>query len=160
VLAVGYHEAKNPQALPLRPLGRLQRNANRRNFTPVPSTAGPSYVVLKTRYRGTGPTTAVDVAMPVGARVLSPVTGRVRSVRQYLLYGAWVDYRVEIVVRRADLVVVAIHLRTVAVRRGARVVAGVTPIGRPRLLDYRSDIDEFVGPGVPHVHIEVKARRS
>jgi hypothetical protein len=160
VRAVGYHEAKSPEALTLQPLGRLIHNDNRDGFKKSPATAGPDFVILASRLRGTTATTAVDVAMPADAVVLSPITGRVKRVQHYRLYKYWDDIRVEITPGRgSDLVVVAIHLTNVTVERGSQVVAGVTPLGNPRPLEASADIEEFAGRSIPHVHLEVKRVR-
>ncbi|HXF56571.1 MAG TPA: M23 family metallopeptidase [Actinomycetota bacterium] len=159
VLGVGYHQAKSPLSLPLRPLGRAVRNDNREDYRAPRATAGPNYIVLVSRQRGTAPTSAVDVAVGRREPVRAPVSGMVREVRQYLLYGLYPDLRVELDPRDGSgLIVVIIHLTKVQVREGQRVVAGETPIGFARVLPDRSYINDYVGEGVPHVHIEVKER--
>lgn len=159
VLGVGYHQAKSPLSLPLHPLGRVVRNDNRENYRAPRATAGPNYIVLVSRQRGTAPTSAVDVAVGRREPVRAPVSGVVREVREYLLYGVYPDLRVELDPRDGSgLIVVLIHLTKVRVREGQRVVAGETPIGFARVLPDRSYINDYVGEGVPHVHIEVKER--
>jgi murein DD-endopeptidase MepM/ murein hydrolase activator NlpD len=157
VLGIGYHQAKSPLSLPLHPLGRVVRNDNRRNYRAPRATPGPNYIVLVSRLRGTPPTSAVDVAVRRREPVRAPVSGVVREVRAYRLYGLYPDVRVEIDPRDGSgLIVVVIHLTRVRVREGQRVVAGETPIGFARVLPDRSYINDYVGEGVPHVHIEVK----
>lgn len=158
-LGIGYHQAKSPLSLPLRPLGRVVRNDNRENYRAPRATPGPNYIVLVSRQRGTAPTSAVDVAVGRREPVRAPVSGVVREVREYLLYGVYPDLRVELDPRDGSgLIVVIIHLTKVRVREGQRVVAGETPIGFARVLPTRSYINDYVGRGVPHVHIEVKER--
>jgi hypothetical protein len=154
---IGYHEAATSDALSLTPLGRCVENANKGRMRTPKAVPGPDYVILKTRYRRKGPTTAVDVAMPKRATVVAPVSGTVVKVMAYTLYKYWLDFRIEI--RPAGsprLRVVMIHLTDLRVHRGSVLVAGVTPIGHPRVFGFRSDINDYVGEGVPHVHVEVK----
>jgi hypothetical protein len=157
LLGIGYHEASLAGGLSLTPLGRCVDNANTARFRIPAPTAGPDYVILQSRHRRQGPTTAADVAMSRGSMAVAPISGTVVRVTLYRLYKYWLDYRVEISpggTRR--LRVVMIHLTDIRVSRGAVVVAGMTPIGRPRLFPFHSDINDYVGAGVPHVHLEVK----
>jgi len=157
VVAVGYHEAAVPDALALYPSGRCVRDANRTKFVIPKATAGPDYIVMSSRGRSQTATSAVDVAIAAGSRVLSPVTGQVIRVKRYYLYGRYLDYEVDILPSgHSKLRVVIIHLDRVTVRRFGRVVAALTPIGKPRVFPFDSQINDYIGPGVPHVHIEVK----
>jgi murein DD-endopeptidase MepM/ murein hydrolase activator NlpD len=157
LLGVGYHEASRGGALPITPLGRCVSNDNKGRIRTPKATAGPDYVILRTRYRAQRPTTAADVAMRKGTTVLAPISGRVVQVAAYRLYKYWLDYRVVIRPGHGSrLRVVMIHLTDLRVRKGQMVVAAVTPIGHPRVFPFRSDINDYVGPGVPHVHLEVK----
>jgi murein DD-endopeptidase MepM/ murein hydrolase activator NlpD len=157
LLGIGYHEAATQEALRLTPLGRCVADDNKGRIRKPAATQGPDYVILETRYRRQGPTTAADIAMPKGATVLAPISGRVVQVSPYRLYKYWLDYRV--VIRpggSSRLEVVMIHLTDLRVHKGQLVVAGVTPIGHPRVFSFKSDINDYVGAGVPHVHLEVK----
>jgi Peptidase family M23 len=157
MLGIGYHEASTSGALAITPLGRCVTNDNKARIRTPRAKAGPDYEILQTRHRRPGPTTAADIAMPKGATVLAPISGRVVQVATYRLYRYWLDYRV--VIRPGGgsrLRVVMIHLTDIRVRKGQLVVAAVTPIGHPRVFPFKSDINDYVGPGVPHVHLEVK----
>jgi hypothetical protein len=157
MLGIGYHEAATSGALSLTPLGRCISNDNKARIRTPGATAGPAYVILKSRHRLQRPTTAADIAMPKGATVLAPISGRVVQVTTYRLYRYWFDYRVVIRPSRGSrLRVVMIHLTDIRVRKGQLVVAAVTPIGHPRVFPFKSDINDYVGAGVPHVHLEVK----
>lgn len=156
-VAFGYHEAASRDAVPLAPLGRLRRNANRTRFERPEPSDGPAYLVMSSRGRGTPATSAVDVAITRGRDVLAPVSGVVAESRRYRLYDLFPDRKVLLIpVGRPDLRVAVIHLSGVAVRRGDRVVAGSSVLGRPRDLPFRSQVNDYIGPGIPHVHIEVK----
>jgi murein DD-endopeptidase MepM/ murein hydrolase activator NlpD len=157
MLGIGYHEAATSGALSLTPLGRCTSNDNKARIRTPKATAGPDYVILKSRHRVQRPTTAADIAMPKGATVLAPISGRVVQVAAYRLYKYWLDYR--IVIRPGGgsrLRVIMIHLTDIRVHKGQLVVAAVTPIGHPRVFPFKSDINDYVGAGVPHVHLEVK----
>ena len=162
VLLVGYHEASFSDALATVPSGDAIANDNRTKFVPGSEDAsGPEYVVLSSRGRPTPATSAVDVVLEDDIAVLAPVTGTVREVRPYLLYGEHQDTRLEIVPReRPDLALVMIHVRGVTVRPGDVVEAGVTPIAASaNRFPFGSQIDRFFDPDRwPHVHIELKRR--
>ena len=154
---VAFHEASSEDSLTMRPFGTCRRNANRTKFTPPKGRDRPKYLVMSSRGRPYPATSAVDIAVPEGTPVLAPVTGIVGDVRRYDLYGRYEDVRVTIIpAYEVSHRVVVIHLAGVSVRRGATVLAGTTPIGVARDLPFRSQINDYVGPGVPHIHIEVK----
>ena len=111
---------------------------------------------MSSRGRSDAATTAADVAMHTKDVVLSPVTGIVESVRRYMLYGRYPDLRIELLPFDSPLYrVVMIHVTDVKVRAGMWLVAGVSPIGRPRNLPFESQVNDYVGAGIQHVHIEV-----
>src|SRR5207248_8916451 len=121
---VAFHEASYPDAAELTPIGRLRRNANRSKFRPPRDEDGPRYTVMSSRGRPTPATSAVDVVLPQGTHVLSPVSGVVVDVKPYRLYGRYRDERVEISVDgHPDVHVVMIHLTQVRVGRGDDVSA-------------------------------------
>lgn len=158
-LVVAFHEASHVSAGPLDPIGVLadDRNTTRTDL-PADDDAGGPYLVLSSRGRAAGPTSAVDVVLLEGTAVLSPVTGTVSDVREYLLYGRHRDVRVEIVPEaRPDLRVVIIHVDGVTVDAGDRVDAGVSPLAATaRLLPFASHVDRETEPERhPHVHLEV-----
>jgi hypothetical protein len=48
-----------------------------------------------------------------------------------------------------------IHLSGVRVHRGEPVFATLSVIGYPRVFPFRSQVDDYVRGGNPHVHIEI-----
>ena len=89
--------------------------------------------------------------------MLSPVTGHVAKVKPYRLYGAFRDIELTLVEDgRPDYVVIVIHIAHVGVRAGDALVAGRTPLGVVRDLPFESQVNDYVGEGIQHVHIEVK----
>lgn len=159
VRKVGFHESGDARSLPMSPFGRTEVNDNPGRIT-LPAVNGDKdidYVVLPTRYRQGGPTTAVDISMEKGQAVTSPVSGTVTGVRSYLLYGTTPDKIVEIAPRgRPDLRVRMLHIENVHVQTGEKVAAGDTVIAASaRLLPFDSQIDRYAGRH-PHVHIDVQ----
>lgn len=158
VRKVGFHEAGDERALELEPVGRLDVNLNPDRVA-LPAVSGDSdseYMVLPSRNRAGGGTTAVDVSMIHGEEVLSPVAGTVTAVSNYSLYGTTPDTIVEIQPADAPhLVVRMMHVEDVQVEVGDVVVDGATPIADTALqLPFASQIDRHAGTH-PHVHIEV-----
>jgi hypothetical protein len=154
---IAYHEASKDASLALSPLGTCTRNANRYEFEAPPASPGPRYIVMSTRGRPHPATSAVDIAMHAETVVRSPVTGTVARVKPYRLYGRYVDLRLVLdPTGERGLRVVVIHLTSLRVRPGSPVVAGVTPIGSARPFPFRSQVNDYVGGGIPHVHVEVK----
>ncbi|HJV04085.1 MAG TPA: M23 family metallopeptidase, partial [Actinomycetota bacterium] len=147
-VAVAFHEASYRDAVRLRPLGVCKVCRNRWKFTPPPPVdRSLSYVVMDTRGRSQAATSAVDVVVRRGGEIMSPVDGVVRRIKRYRLYGRYRDVRVELRpegVRRRR--VVMLHLSHVRLRRGDRVEASVTRIGRARKLPFESQVDRYV-PG-------------
>lgn len=155
--AIAFHEASEAEALALEPVGTLLANDNATRFSPPPDTDGPPYRVLSSRGRARPPTSAVDIVVSVGDAVASPVSGTVKEVTEYPLYGRIRDWRVEITPEgRPDLTVVVIHLLRPSVEVGEKVDAGVTPMGVVRLLPFESHVDYVTSDQQPHAHIEVK----
>jgi hypothetical protein len=157
VRCVCYHEASYDEAMALRPLGRLRRDYNITKFPrDEPTTDGPDYVIMSSRGRGTPATSAADLVMPRGTRVVSPVTGVVSKVKRYLLYGRYVDTEVQLRPEATpDLRVSMIHLDRVRVREGDAVVQGVSVLGVPRVFPFGDQTDLYVPGHNPHVHLEV-----
>jgi hypothetical protein len=156
-IALAYHEASGREALEMKPFGTCTRNENRTKFRRPHPTDGPRYVVMSSRGRPQPATSALDVALKLTEPVLSPVTGTVVRVKRYRLYGTYLDTRLVVLpADRPDLRVVLIHLTDVQVRRGSLVVAGTSVLGYARALPFRSQVNDYVGAGISHVHLEVK----
>ncbi|HEX2032079.1 MAG TPA: hypothetical protein VHL78_11880 [Actinomycetota bacterium] len=158
VVAVAFHEASFGDAVDLRPVGRCAVCRNRWKFNPPRGArGGPAYIVMDTRGRASGATSAVDAVLPRGRTALAPVTGTVTEVRRYRLYGRHWDVRVEIRPAAAPRRrVVMLHLEGVTLVPGERVEASVTRIGTARRFAFESQVDRYVDGDVPHVHMEVK----
>ena len=162
---VGFHESLSAAAPDLSPQAPLEHDLSPRRVPPPADTSTPAdeppLVVLPSRDRPGGPTSAMDIAVPTGADVTAPVTGTVRMASPYTLYGRYPDVHLEIEPDgRPDLRVVVIHVDDVAVGPGDRVVAGETTIaGTARQFPFASQVDRFVDTGerpAAHVHVELK----
>jgi hypothetical protein len=156
-VAVTYHEASLEGALALRPLGHVVHNYNRYKFRSRGPTAGPGYIVMSSRGRAQPATSAADIVLRPGTLVRAPVDGRVVGLRTYRLYCRYPDARVSIEPSgRPDLRLVMLHVTGLRVHRGDRVFATLSVIGRPRQFPFRSQTDDYLTGGNPHVHIEVE----
>lgn len=158
VRAVGFHESGHGAALAMSPVGRLDSNHNAGRIA-LPQVNGyrdNSYLVMPTRSRGNGPTSAVDISMVAGEPVTSPITGTVKSVSPYNLYGSTPDLIVELVPEgRPELRVRMMHIDGVDLQPGDEVEAGKTVLAASsRQLPFSSQIDRYAGAH-PHVHLEV-----
>jgi murein DD-endopeptidase MepM/ murein hydrolase activator NlpD len=158
-LGVGFHESGSGRALPLHPVGFPAGNLNAPKIELPPAVPGPEYLVMPTRRRAHGATTAVDIRMEHGEPVTSPVDGTIEAVAEYPLYGRYPDQLVEIVPSgRPDLLVRVLHVEGAVVEPGQEVRAAETVIAHTtRQLPFASQIDRYAGEG-PHVHIEVLHR--
>jgi hypothetical protein len=155
-VAVTYHEASFEDAMALHPLGHIVRNANRWKFESPPRTPGPDYMVMSSRGRGTPATSATDVILRPHTAFRAPVTGTIVEVDEYHLYCRYPDYRVRIQPEGGTKnTVVMIHLKQLQVRPGDHVFATLSVIGYPRPFPFRSQVDDYVLGGYPHVHIEI-----
>ena len=141
-LAIGFHEGATRS----------------RSFEPILDvpTGTPEPVVMPSRGRGTGPTTAVDVAVPADATITAPVSGEVVEANQYALYGTTTDFLVTIAPQDAPYLRIRMfHLEEPQVAVGDTVVAGETVIAkRSRQLPVNNQIDRITGERTPHVHIQ------
>lgn len=163
---VGFHEAAGPGPLPLTPAWVLEdHNPHRSKPVPAgdhPEGRGPDLLVLPSRGRSAHATTAVDVAVPEGRPVVSPVSGTVLSVERFVLYGQHEDHIIRVAPDgRPDLAVKLVHVVGPQVAVGQRVDAGRTTLAAgAKRFPFSSQIDRFTqqrGVGVgPHVHIEVE----
>jgi hypothetical protein len=156
-LAVAFHEASRKGAAALGPTGTCSVCRNRTKFKPPSGQEDLRYIVMDSRGRPSAATSAVDIVLRTGTSVLAPVNGTVRNVKRYRLYRRYPDVRVAIAPdadpgRR----VLLIHLRGVTLRRGDRVDASTSVIGRVRSFPFESQVDQYVRGSFPHVHLEVR----
>jgi murein DD-endopeptidase MepM/ murein hydrolase activator NlpD len=165
---IGFHQASFAYAFPMRTflrnadLGKAgdKRGTGRKPKAAVTSDNRLTGSVLRfwRPNRPGKPDTAVDVGALAGSPVVSPVTGVVLKVKRYKLYGKYDDYQVHIGPDGYPAVdVVLIHLDGVVAKRGDRVEAGVTQIGRVRRLSNLMSLElgsYTAGPG-DHTHLQL-----
>lgn len=138
----GYHQSLFGTAIGMRPL--------------------EPHVVMGSRGRGTGSTTAADIVVGSSSRVRAPVTGQVVTAKRYLLYCERPDWKV-VIKPSSDptLRVLVLHLGRPSVRDGDEVTAGTSRIGRARANDWPdSQKDRYFPAKYPHVHVEVERDRA
>ena len=138
---VGFHESNHD--------GAQQQEA-------VSTTVRPT--TLESRERGTGAQTSADIVADPAVEIRSPVTGRVKRAGSYVLYCKNQDHYVVIEPdARPGWEVKVLHMTSMNVRAGQRVVAGETVLADgPRQLPFESQVDETTAsPAWPHVHLEV-----
>ena len=118
----------------------------------------------------TDDTTDMDTSIDVGARpgttVISPVTGTVVLVKDYLLYEEVPDIEIHIQPEgRPDLDCVLIHTTKPLVKAGDKVEAGITEISHVRdiekdLTDVQLSFYTPEGVGGNHTHVQVNDASS
>lgn len=155
VLGIGYHQAYNVRAISLTSnvdsMGRATTQAVSKAFG---AGSLPAFV-MEARGRGSAVESSVDVALPDGSDIMSPVTGRVLAVVPYLLYGRINDVRIDIMAEGyPGFKISIVHLDSPVVTAGQKVEAGVTRLAVVRRLGISSQIDQYLGKAVAHVHIQ------
>lgn len=157
---IGFHEASNPQAFPLIPLGQLVVTPDsEQDFSPpTPIEDGRPYSVMASRGRGRSPASAADIVLNPGDAVHAVATGTVTEAMPYLLYGMFPDFQVRIrLADRPDVVVTMLHMTGLKVAVGQQVKAGETVIAESaNQFPFVSQVDDFLG-GQPHSHVHVEA---
>jgi len=157
-VAVGFHQADNKKAVRfIASYACLKRSSAVRTRRWL--KASPKNVLFQQPLRGRGSSnfSAADCAVLPKTVVLAPVDGVVTSVRHYRLYGRIDDIRLEIKPNGyPKLRVVMLHITSIKVKKGARVVGGVTPVAIVRHLKLSSTINRYVPvKNVDHTHIQV-----
>lgn len=156
VIGLGYHQAYNSRSVALDSMMRLRENATTAAITRSSRRGAPVAFVMTSRGRGSPPTSSVDIAVDDGTTIRSPVSGRIRKVVPYMLYGRYDDVRIEIEPDgRSDILVAIVHLDQPLVVEGSRVEAGLTPLARPRRLLVNSQIDQYLGKATEHIHVQI-----
>lgn len=141
VEVVGLHESGHDGAQPQSPVTSVARIGT-----------------LRSRSRDTDPQGAADIVVDPTRPVRAPVSGTVVRAGSYTLYCDHVDDYVVIAPdAQPEWEVKLLHFDGLSVRKGDRVEAGVTVVGRrARVLPFASQVDKHtVAPHWPHLHVEV-----
>jgi len=165
VLAIGYHEAENPQTLSLEPIGYSLKNDNQSSQSPrgtdlksVPNDGNIPFTIMNTRGRRQSPTSAVDIAVKSKTMIRSPVDGIVTKIKPYYLYGRHQDFHLEIQpASHPELRIAIIHLDNLQVTLGSQVRKKETILGEVRSLTQyiQSQIDRYAPGNYGHTHLQV-----
>ncbi|RJQ55552.1 MAG: hypothetical protein C4521_02135 [Actinobacteria bacterium] len=164
VTAIAYHQVYNNEALRLVPAPQLNHH---RMLNDLPSKQRQSKsatisVPQKRMYRSdrSGPADrAADIGTKMGTPVRALVSGRIIKVKHYMLYGKYPDFEVDIQPdANPELKVMLFHIDKVRVKRGARVVSGITRLGVVRDLAryFQPQIAEFTKERGNHIHVQIK----
>jgi hypothetical protein len=157
LVAVGFHQADNKKAVRFVPLMKCHARDKAATMKALIKKGAFKLFQQPLRGRGSSNFSAADCAVPPKTVVVAPVSGVVTNVRSYKLYGYINDLRLEIKPDGSPhLRVVMIHITGVKVKKGQRVVGGITPVATVRHLPLNSTINRFVPvKPVDHVHIQV-----
>jgi hypothetical protein len=160
IRGIGYHESSHTRAIPMTPIGRLLVNDNYWD-TDVELTSNlplPTYNIMETRGEYATATTVADIAMDPDTPVLAPVSGIVIKIEPKIIYDEFDDVQIEMIPDgHANLRVAFLHIDNIKVKAGDHLVQGKTVMGIPK--DWRgridAELDDYVKPPMPHVHIQV-----
>lgn len=156
IISIGYHQAYNVRARSLRSTTASMGEATTQAVAAAVRSGGRPAFVMTARGRGSALDSAADIVLKPESIVKSPVTGRILEVVPYLLYGRINDIRIEIIADGWPAIKVAlVHIDKPTVTAGQKVEAGVTPLATVRPLGISSQIDQYLGEAVTHVHIQV-----
>jgi hypothetical protein len=160
IRGIGYHESSHTRAYSLTPIGQCLRDDNAWDVdVPLDSTADlPAYYIMETRGEYAAGTTVADIAMDPETQVLAPVSGTVVKIESKVIYDEYQDMQIEVIPDGLPNVVVAfLHIDQIRVRVGEKMTQGKTVMGIPR--DWRpyfaSELDDYIKPPMPHVHVQV-----
>lgn len=163
IYGIGYHQAFNPKSYSLIPSvnflqGGDQIKAEVRSKT---GAGHPMSFVMSSRGRRSAPTSSVDIAVNANTVITSPVDGVVADIVPYRLYGRENDFRIEIVAAGYPQFKIAIiHIDGIMITKGQQVTKGVTKLAKVRHLGINSQVMEYVGSPLDHVHIQVNPLES
>lgn len=158
VCGLGYHQSFNRKSYTMLPNAPfLNGGEELRPIVKSQSAAGrPSSFIMTFRGRGSSPTSAVDIALRPGTQFTSPVDGVVADVVPYLLYGRQNDYRIEILADGQSQFKIAIaHTDNVLVKKGDRLVKGLTKIASVRHLPINSQVNDYISEAQDHIHLQI-----
>ena len=158
---VAYHSLDDELAVVLTPLGqRIDGSLTTQGSAVAASSQeeGVPYYVLDSKGRSGSGTTAVDIGAPAGTLVVSPVSGTIRSVKQYKLFGKYDDVQIDISPQGLSEVIVTLLLvAEPRINIGESVQAGKTVLGvvRSPVPELAERLSPLTGDEGAHVHLQV-----
>ncbi len=160
IRGIGFHESSHTRAFSMKPSGRLLQNDNAWDLEVELTSQAPlpTYYIMESRGEYAAGTTVADIAMDPGTPVFPPISGIIIKIAPIVIYNEYQDQQIEM---RPDgypnVVVAFLHVDDIRVRVGDHVIQGKTKIGIPK--DWRgvipSEVEDYVKPAMPHVHIQV-----
>jgi hypothetical protein len=157
---IAYQPLLDERGIPLSPNGaRVNGGFVSRSIARVFSgDSSVKYHLLKSDGRSLSNTGSVDVGAAPGTPIVAPVSGVVKGVSEYMLYGKYPDIQVDIApdgVSDATLTLLFVDEPTVTI--GQTVEAGKTQIGLVREAsgDLGKRLAEYTHDSGSHVHIQV-----
>jgi murein DD-endopeptidase MepM/ murein hydrolase activator NlpD len=160
IRGIGYHESSHNRAYSLTPVGRCLANDNAwdLNVSLDSQAQLPTYYIMESRGEYAYGTTVADIAMDPDTPVKAPISGTVLKIETKVIYDEYEDLQIEVVPDGLPNVRVAfLHIDKIKVKAGDKLKQGKTVMGIPR--DWRpyfaSELDDYVKPPMPHVHVQV-----
>lgn len=160
IRGIGYHESSHTRAYSMTPIGQLLKNDNPWDLdVELNSTAPlPTYNIMVSRGEYAYGTTVADIAMDPNTPVRAPISGTVSKIEPKVIYDEYEDRQIEVIPDGLpDVRVAFLHIDNIKIKPGDHLTQGKTIIGIPH--DWRpyfaSEIDDYVKPSMPHVHVQV-----
>lgn len=160
IRGIGYHESSHTRAYSLTPVGKCLRNDNAWDVDVAleSQVEVPVYYIMESRGEYAAGTTVADIAMDSGTPVLAPVSGTITKIESKVIYDEYDDLQIEMIPDGLPNVRVAfLHIEKIQIKAGDKITQGKTVMGIPR--DWRpyfaSELDDYIKPPMPHVHIQV-----
>ena len=160
IRGIGYHESSHTRAYSMVPIGQLLKNDNAWDLDVELNSVAPlpTYNIMETRGEYAYGTTVADIAMDPGTPVRAPVSGTVIKIEPKVIYDEYEDLQIEVIPDGLpDVRVAFLHIDNIKIKPGDYLAQGKTTMGIPR--DWRpyfaSELDDYVKPSMPHVHVQV-----
>ncbi len=155
LIGIGYHQAENRKALEMIP-----KDSFKAIRVDDPSKFNPNKrsVIMAPRGRGSPICSAADIAVKRDSIIYAPVSGKIVKIKEYSLYGKYLDYHIEIRPNKLSNIRVAIiHIKDLKIEVGQEVNKGITELGKVRSLSkyMHTQISDYYGPNVEHIHIQI-----
>ena len=160
IKGIGYHESGNNKAYSLEPIGKLIKNENawKVDVALNANCAAPQYYIMESRGETTTATSVADIAMERNTSVLAPIDGTVTRVEPIVIYDEYDDVQIEIMpAGHPELRMAFLHINDVRLKVGDEVKQGQTVMGIPRDFTglFQSELDDYIKPPYPHVHMQL-----
>jgi hypothetical protein len=157
---IAYQPLVDERGVPLTPSGaQINGSIVSRSIARVFSgDSSIRYHVMEGDERSLSSTGSVDVGAAPGTPIVAPVSGVVKGVSEYMLYGKYEDYQVDIAPDGvSDATVTLLFVEDPAVTIGQTVEAGKTQIGlvREAAGELGKRLGEYTHDSGSHVHIQV-----